>query len=510
MKDKVLTTLFALLIALIGLGQNNPGVINGFKYAYVPALIYQNNAVDIYGITAYVRNELAKKGLIILPDDVNSWPREAVVSPCLIGRWTMYDKPGGISNSANAGFSIKNCKDEIVYESSSTASHFGYYYDKNAPLAMEKALKPIIKFDYFFSPTLTPTISYPKVETTSETEQSLKSYYDNNTLDPVEGIYQSYQSENLGFYKLAIKKEAGNLKVIVVESELPQWKVGEVKAYLEPSSISRVFAAKWYMGNKAPYQTFATLEANAILSVELLNRQNQKQDSKFIKLYPSLANSPSLTANNLKASGTGFAVSAAGIFATNAHVIADAKRVELTLSNELGQFTYNAKILLKDAKNDVALIQIADTSFKGFSNIPYSLAEAAETGEKVFTIGYPLNDIMGVNYKVNDGIISSSSGIADDIRYFQISVPLQPGNSGGPLFNKDGNVIGITTARLNSDAVGTTVENVNYAIKISYLVNLYNMLPDAQSIQKESKLAGKELQEQVKSLKNYICIIRVY
>jgi len=117
---------------------------------------------------------------------------------------------------------------------------------------------------------------------------------------------------------------------------------------------------------------------------------------------------------------------------------------------------------------------------------------------------------MGVNYKVNDGIISSSSGIADDIRYFQISVPLQPGNSGGPLFNKDGNVIGITTARLNSDAVGTTVENVNYAIKISYLVNLYNMLPDAQSIQKESKLAGKELQEQVKSLKNYICIIRVY
>jgi S1-C subfamily serine protease len=165
---------------------------------------------------------------------------------------------------------------------------------------------------------------------------------------------------------------------------------------------------------------------------------------------------------------------------------------------------------LKDAKNDVALIQIVDTSFKGFSYIPYSLAEATETGEKVFTIGYPLNDIMGVNYKVNDGIIGSSSGIAGDIRYFQISVPLQPGNSGGPLFNKNGNVIGITTARLNSDAMGTTVENVNYAIKISYLVNLYNMLPDAQNIQKESKLAGKELQEQVKSLKNYICIIRVY
>ena len=104
--------------------------------------------------------------------------------------------------------------------------------------------------------------------------------------------------------------------------------------------------------------------------------------------------------------------------------------------------------------------------------------------EKVFTIGYPLNDVMGSNYKVTDGIISSKSGIEDDVRYYQISVPLQPGNSGGPLFNKDGNIIGITSARLNSQAVGTQVENVNYAIKSSYLLNLYNMLPNSIKIYK--------------------------
>ena len=117
---------------------------------------------------------------------------------------------------------------------------------------------------------------------------------------------------------------------------------------------------------------------------------------------------------------------------------------------------------------------------------------------------------MGLNYKVTDGIISSKSGISDDIRYYQITVPLQPGNSGGPLFNKDGNVIGITSSRLNSEAVGTQVENVNYAIKVSYLLNLYNMLPNPLPLSTSSKLSGKELQEQIKTLKNYVCLIRIY
>ena len=161
-------------------------------------------------------------------------------------------------------------------------------------------------------------------------------------------------------------------------------------------------------------------------------------------------------------------------------------------------------------KNDVALIQIDDSTFKGLSTLPYSLTEKTEVGEKVVTIGYPLNDIMGSNYKVTDEIISSKSGIADDVRYFQISVPIQPGNSGGSLFNKDGNIIGITSAKLNSKAVGTLVENVNYAIKISYLLNLYNMLPIANHIANSSQLSGKELQEQIKTLKNYVCLIKIY
>jgi V8-like Glu-specific endopeptidase len=160
--------------------------------------------------------------------------------------------------------------------------------------------------------------------------------------------------------------------------------------------------------------------------------------------------------------------------------------------------------------NDVALLKIEDDKFKGLNNIPYAIKEKSDVGSNVFTIGYPLNDVMGTNYKVTDGIISSNSGIADDVRYYQISVPLQPGNSGGPLFNKEGNVIGITTARLNSKAVGTQIQNVNYAIKSSYLLNLYNMIPNSAKLNTTSTLATKSLQDQVKVFKNYVCLIKVF
>jgi S1-C subfamily serine protease len=168
------------------------------------------------------------------------------------------------------------------------------------------------------------------------------------------------------------------------------------------------------------------------------------------------------------------------------------------------------KILLSDENNDVAILKIVDEKFKKFSSIPYSIAENAQIGARVFTIGYPLGDIMGSNYKVTDGIISSNTGIADDVRYYQISVPLQPGNSGGPLFDKDGNVIGITSSRLNSEAVGTQVQNVNYAIKSSYLLTLYNMLPNKSVNNNKSQLSYDNFENQIKILKDYVCLISAY
>jgi S1-C subfamily serine protease len=505
-----LTLFIVFIISLSSLAQENPGAINAFKYAFIPNLTYQNGSVDIYGVIDYLKTELSKKGIIILGDNANVWPKEAKFNPCLVGRWFAYHKSGSIANSAKAGFSIRNCKGEVVYENSATASRFGAYYDANVPIAMQKAFKPIEKFDYLYLESLTPIIDFPKVESTTETEESLKKYFDSNTIDGIEGIYQSYQNGGLTFYKLGIIKSSGTYKAIIIESELPQWKAGEVKAYMEPSSLNNLYSVKWLMANKTSVQTFASLESNAILTIELKNSQNEKEDQKFIKMYPTANISQSTKSNVAKASGTGFVISVGGIVGTNAHVISDANRIEIIIKNEIGTFVYNAKVLLNDNKNDVALLQISDSTFKGFSSIPYQLVEKVDVGEKVFTIGYPLNDVMGTNFKVNDGIVSSTSGINDDVRYLQISVPIQPGNSGGPLFNKDGNIIAITSARLNSNAVGTQVENVNYAIKIGYLLNLYYTLPNFVQKENGSLVIGKDLQDQVKVLKNYVCLIKIY
>lgn len=510
MKSKLLPFLTLLVTNFILLGQNSVEAINGFKYAYVNILTYENNRQDIYGITEYMRNELSKKGIAILDYNQNNWPLEAKKNPCLIGQWFPSHSAGGIPNSARGGFIVKNCKNEIVYESFSVASHFGYYYDKNTPLAIEKSFKPIRSLKYIFNETLTVKIEYPSVESTTETEQSLKTYFDNNKIDLIEGIYKSYLNDQNNYYKLGIVKAGDKFKVIIIESDLKQWKPGEVKAYCEQSSIKGFYSVKWLMGNKTPIETFAAIENDAILSIELKNRENEKVQEKFVKMYPPVTRTSSIKSDNSKASGSGFFISTNGIVATNSHVIENANKIELTIANEFGTFTYNAKILLNDNKNDVALIQVDDAKFKSLSTIPYSMQDKADVGEKVFTIGYPLNDIMGANYKVTDGIISSKSGLADDLRYYQISVPVQPGNSGGPLFNKDGNIVGLTSGRLNGPAIGTKVENVNYAIKVSYLLNLYNMLPNSVQISNSTQLAGKELSEQIKTLKNYVCLIRIY
>ncbi len=505
----ILITSFILTINLFG--QKNVEVLNGFKYAFVGILTYENNGIDIFGGSNYLKNELTKKGFIVLDNNANNWPIEAKSNICLVGNWEPNHSGGGIANSAKGGFVVKNCKNEIVYENFSTASHVGYYYEQNVRLSFEKAFKPISSLKYNFNESLTTKIQYPTVETTVETEETIKKYLDNNKLNSIEGIYKSYQSDKMGFYKFGIIKFGEKYKAILLESTLQQWKLGDVKAYFEPSSMKGFYSVKWSMANKTSVETFASMENDAILTIEFTNaNNNQKTQDKFIKMYPSSTSDFPIKSDNSKASGSGFFISANGIVATNAHVIEDANRIELVVANELGTFTYKAKVLLKDIKNDVALIQIDDAAFKGLTSLPYSLTEKTDVGEKVFTIGYPLNDVMGTNYKVTDGIISSKSGIADDVRYFQISVPIQPGNSGGPLFNKEGNIIGITSAKLNSKAVGTLVENVNYAIKITYLINLYNMLPSSSQLPNTPSLAGKELQEQIKTLKNYVCLIKIY
>lgn len=503
MIKRIKTLAILILMSLTTFGQT----LDGYKYAYIQTVTYQNGRTDVWGISIMIRTYFSDKGFIVLTES-STPPKELEQNPCLLIN-CFINHTNVVTGVNEVTISLVNCQNTIVH--SNTGSAMGWSLQDDYNKATKRALSQINSMSYYFHPSKTPKFDFPRVEKLFETEESVKKYLSSNNLDILEGIYKSYQTSGMPYYKIGIIRKGDNYKAIILESELTHWDVGEIKAVFEQSSMKGFYSVKWYMGNKMPYETFAKMDNEALLSIELIDQKTGlKRQDKFIKMFPTASGDVAFKKDNSKSSGSGFFLSTNGIVATNAHVLEGARNIEVIVSNEVGAFTYNAKVLLVDSKNDVALLQIDDDKFNGLPLIPYGLTENSDVGSKVFTIGYPLNDVMGNNFKVTDGIISSISGIGDDMRYYQISVPLQPGNSGGPLFDKDGNIIGITTARLNEKAAGTQVENVNYAIKSSYLLNLYNMLPNSNKLSLISQVDSQELQEQVKVLKNYVCLIKTH
>jgi len=182
--------------------------------------------------------------------------------------------------------------------------------------------------------------------------------------------------------------------------------------------------------------------------------------------------------------GTGFFISAEGHMITNYHVIANAKKITVSIDDK----EIEAKIIIQDKINDIAIIKINSTS--NITVLPISKTKNSDVGEEVFTLGYPLVDIQGKELKATFGRINSMSGAQDDIRLMQIDVPIQPGNSGGPLINSKGEVIGIVTATLDSIVTlykkGVLPQNVNFAVKSDYI------FPVLENITSEKKLASKK------------------
>ena len=212
--------------------------------------------------------------------------------------------------------------------------------------------------------------------------------------------------------------------------------------------------------------------------------------------------------NEWKGNGSGFFINEKGYIATNYHVVEDAKEIQVEYFQKGIKNVYSAKVIVSDKQNDLSIIQIKDPKFKLLPAIPYVFnTSIKDVGTDVFALGYPIADVMGEEIKFTDGKISSKTGIQGDITVYQISVPIQPGNSGGPLFDNKGNLVGITSAALNKEYFNS--ENANYAIKISYLKNLVDVMPEAISLPNYVEIYNKSLTEKIKVLSDFIPIIKV-
>lgn len=206
-----------------------------------------------------------------------------------------------------------------------------------------------------------------------------------------------------------------------------------------------------------------------------------------------------------KSTGTGIAISSDGYIATNYHVIENASSIKVRGINGSFATTYPASVVIVDKNNDLAIIKVDNSSLPTLGQLPFTIkSSSSNVGESVFVLGYPLTATMGEEIKVTNGIISSRSGFQGDITTYQISAPIQPGNSGAPMFDKDGNVVGIVNAKhLNA-------ENVSYAIKSNYLLNLVDASPKIIVLPTKNILQGKQLPEQISIVKKYIYLIEIH
>ena len=204
-------------------------------------------------------------------------------------------------------------------------------------------------------------------------------------------------------------------------------------------------------------------------------------------------------------SGTAWPVSN-GFVVTNNHVVSGSKTLTLIRSDGT---RISAHVVGRDADNDLALLSVDDPQ-----SLPAPLAlssSAADLGSNVFTIGFPHLDLMGRSPKVTEGIVSSNTGLHDDDRYYQISVPVQAGNSGGPLIDMNGHVIGIVTAKLNALAVfqrsGNLPENVNYAIKSRLITALLGNTTGSDQPRGNMVPTGTTLAELTAEIKDSVMIV---
>lgn len=267
-----------------------------------------------------------------------------------------------------------------------------------------------------------------------------------------------------------------------------QYKLGIMYAQNAVGQEQKAAASEWLYKAGITYlssgdSSGAASATSALKAIDSDHHLALELDARAAKnIRPSLedigeSHSTSVSTGTAWSVATGYAV-------TNHHVVAGKSSIYLT--NHKGEKVL-ATVVASDVEHDIALLSVAH------GKLPPALflaASNARLGASVFTIGFPRVDVMGKTPKLSLGIISSINGLSDDPTSYQISVPIQPGNSGGPLINMRGEVVGLITTMLGT--VGTNngepqpLASINYALKADYVEALLRNLPDRSTMVEKS------------------------
>lgn len=229
---------------------------------------------------------------------------------------------------------------------------------------------------------------------------------------------------------------------------------------------------------------------------------NTRQEFNRLKTSTNLSpTAPAKLEPKVDYMATGFLIDGKGYVVTNAHVITPMKH-NIYVENKKGDY-YKAVAVSTDIQADLVILKIVDTGFVPMANLPYIInRNNSDLGEQIFTLGFPRKEIV-----YGAGYLSAKSGKDGDSSAYQLTIPANPGNSGGPVINANGEVIGVITGR-NTDADGVT-----YAAKAK---NIFRMLEDLKKEDKQyqsiktpssNNLRGLGRVQQIKKLEDYIFMV---
>ncbi|MGN6567293.1 MAG: trypsin-like peptidase domain-containing protein [Flavipsychrobacter sp.] len=233
-----------------------------------------------------------------------------------------------------------------------------------------------------------------------------------------------------------------------------------------------------------------------VLRREIENiKRSQNQLIQNIKTTNNSA--PALPA---RYTGTGFALTNDGYLVTDYHVVDGADSVYI--QNSEGHY-FKASVKASDPKNDIAILKVQDSKFRfGKTDVPYTFAPTKSgLGARIYTLGFPEDEII-----YNEGYISAKNGYEGDSMQYRLELPADPGQSGAPVLDKNGNVLAIITAKGNRD------EGNTYAVSSKAVLQLMHSIRKDLTIRlpKNNKLTGMEREAQIQKLEHYTCSVKVY
>lgn len=502
--------------------------ISGYRYIHIKPIEYLEGKIDKYGLEKKVKELFLNRGLIVLDGDAEKNLDDNLRGQLLYCRLKHHPVEASGFTSATVSLELFNVLRQKLYHS--VAESGSHTFASNLRNAANKAFNAFSRGYMGFNPSSSLDLkegikkAFSDWERINVTEDQVRSYLNRNldALDIIEGIWTELASNS---YRIAIVKDAKNphrdFVGIVMASETLYWAPKQVMIEFIKTAYPGIYTTSYYTNNRSKLGVTATIDENGFLNLLVAGDDKDSIPRQLIKNYPEYprfwASAPAISKDAPKASrsGTGFLISNEGYIATNWHVIKNSN--DITAYFPASDRSYSAKVRIKDTKNDLAILQLQQfyPSNIAKKTIPFRIlpSQFAKLGEDIFAIGFPIGNTLGKSIKVSRGHIASLDGMEGDPTHFQISAPIQPGNSGSPVFNRYGDLIGIVVESLNTkyfqDEMGFVPQNVNFAIKSDYLLNLLSMLSgshESQHYGAPSKTVAS-LEEIIERIKPYIAYI---